>query len=230
MIQAVIFDLDGLLVETDTICYQILKEILARFGRPFALEEYTRSFSGKPETVNAAHLVEAYKLPFPAEEALERILRREEELHAEGVPLKAGAGELLSYLRQRGYGTAVASSSTRDRALNLLDRHGVTEYFHQFVFAGEVEQGKPAPDVFLKACEKLGRAPGDCLVLEDSGAGIQAAHAAGIPVICVPDLKTPERRFLDMTAAVCPSLWEVIPFLEERSGRGYYRPCKEYDE
>ena len=142
----------------------------------------------------------------------------------------AGAGELLSYLRQRGYGTAVASSSTRDRALNLLDRHGVTEYFHQFVFAGEVEQGKPAPDVFLKACEKLGRAPGDCLVLEDSGAGIQAAHAAGIPVICVPDLKTPERRFLDMTAAVCPSLWEVIPFLEERSGRGYYRPCKEYDE
>ena len=73
MIQAVIFDLDGLLVETETICYQILKEILARFGRPFALEEYTRSFSGKPETVNAAHLVEAYKLPFPAEEALERI-------------------------------------------------------------------------------------------------------------------------------------------------------------
>ena len=72
MIQAVIFDLDGLLVETETICYQILKEILARFGRPFALEEYTRSFSGKPETVNAAHLVEAYKLPFPAEEALER--------------------------------------------------------------------------------------------------------------------------------------------------------------
>ena len=63
MIQAVIFDLDGLLVETETICYQILKEILARFGRPFALEEYTRSFSGKPETVNAAHLVEAYKLP-----------------------------------------------------------------------------------------------------------------------------------------------------------------------
>ena len=230
MIQAVIFDLDGLLVDTETICYQILKEILARFGRPFALEEYTRSFSGKPETVNAAHLVEAYSLPWTAEGALERILRREEELHAEGVALKAGAGELLAYLRQRGYGTAVASSSTRDRALNLLDRHGVTEYFHQFVFAGEVERGKPAPDVFLKACEKLGRAPGDCLVLEDSGAGIQAAHAAGIPVICVPDLKTPERRFLDMTAAVCPSLWEVIPFLEERSGRGYYRPCKEYDE
>ena len=72
--------------------------------------------------------------------------------------------------------------------------------------------------------------PGDCLVLEDSGAGIQAAHAAGAPVVCVPDLKTPPPEVLALTAAVCPSLWEVIPFLEEKAGRGYYRPCREYDE
>lgn len=219
MVQAVIFDLDGLLVDTETICYRILKDILAEFGFPFSLEEYTRDFSGKPETVNAAHLVEAYKLPWTAEEGLEHILQMEKALHAQGVELKPGAKELLDYLRETGRGAAMASSSTRERALNLLDRHGVTGYFQQFVFAGEVERGKPAPDVFLKACEKLGRAPGDCLVLEDSGAGIQAAHAAGIPVICVPDLKTPERRFLDMTAAVCPSLREVIPFLEEDAGR-----------
>lgn len=218
MVQAVIFDLDGLLVDTEIICYQILKEILARFGHPFALEKYTRSFSGKPETVNAAQLVEAYKLPWTAAEALERILRREEELHAQGVELKPGAKELLAYLQETGRGVAMASSSTRERALNLLDQHGVTGYFQQFVFAGEVERGKPAPDVFLKACEKLGRAPGDCLVLEDSEAGIQAAHAAGIPVICVPDLKTPERRFLDLTAAVCPSLDKVIPYLSNQKG------------
>lgn len=218
MVQAVIFDLDGLLVDTEIICYQILKEILAEFGFPFALEEYARDFSGKPETVNAAQLVEAYKLPWTAEEALERILRREEELHAQGVELKPGAKELLDYLRETGRGVAMASSSTRERALNLLDQHGVTGYFQQFVFAGEVERGKPAPDVFLKACEKLGQAPEDCLVLEDSEAGIQAAHAANIPVICVPDLKTPERRFLDMTAAVCPSLDKVIPYLSNQKG------------
>ena len=200
MIQAVIFDLDGLLVDTETICFQILKEILARFGHPFSLEEYTRDYSGKPETVNAAHLAQAYQLP------------------AQGVALKPGAKELLAYLRETGRGVAMASSSTRERALNLLDQHRVTEYFQQFVFAGEVERGKPNPDVFLKACEKLGRAPGDCLVLEDSEAGIQAAHAAGTPVICVPDLKTPERRFLDMTAAVLPSLDKVIPYLSNQKG------------
>lgn len=218
MIQAVIFDLDGLLVDTETICYQILKEILARFGHPFSLEEYTRDYSGKPETVNAAHLAEVYQLPWTAEETLERILHREEELHAQGVELKPGAKELLAYLRETGRGVAMASSSTRARALNLLDQHRVMEYFQQFVFAGEVERGKPNPDVFLKACEKLGQAPGDCLVLEDSEAGIQAAHAAGTPVICVPDLKTPERRFLDMTAAVLPSLDKVIPYLSNQKG------------
>lgn len=218
MVKAVIFDLDGLLVDTETICYQILKEILARFGHPFSLEEYTRDYSGKPETANSAHLAAAYQLPWTPEETLERILRREEELHTQGVELKPGAKELLAYLQETGRGIAVASSSTRDRALNLLDQHGVTGYFQQFVFAGEVERGKPAPDVFLKACEKLGEAPEDCLVLEDSEAGIQAAHAAQIPVICVPDLKTPEQRFLDLTAAVCPSLDQVIPYLSDKKG------------
>ena len=130
------------------------------------------------------------------------------------MALKPGAKELLDHLRETGRGVAMASSSTRERALNLLNQHGVAEYFQQFVFAGEVERGKPAPDVFLKACEKLGQAPGECLVLEDSEAGIQAAHAAGVPVICVPDLKTPDRRFLAMTAAVCPSLDQVIPYLD----------------
>ena len=218
MVKAVIFDLDGLLVDTEIISYRILEEILAGFGYRFTLEEYTRGFSGKPETGNSAHLVEAYQLPWTPEEALERILRREEELHTQGVELKPGAKELLAYLQETGRGIAMASSSTRDRALNLLDQHGVTGYFQRFVFAGEVERGKPAPDVFLKACEKLGEAPEDCLVLEDSEAGIQAAHAARIPVICVPDLKTPERRFLDLTAAVCPSLDQVIPYLSDKKG------------
>lgn len=218
MVKAVIFDMDGLLVDTEIVSYQILKEILAGFGREFSLEEYTRDFSGKPETANAAHLVEAYRLPWTAAEALERIFRREEELHAQGVALKPGAKELLAYLRETGRGVAMASSSTRDRALALLDQHGITDYFQQFVFAGEVERGKPAPDVFLRACEKLGQAPADCLVLEDSEAGIQAACAAHIPVVCVPDLKTPDRRFLDMTAAVLPSLNEVIPYLINQKG------------
>ena len=218
MVNAVIFDLDGLLVDTETVSYRILQEILAGFGRDFTLEEYTGEFCGKPETANAAHLVEAYRLPWTAAEALERIFRREEELHAQGVALKPGAKELLAYLRETGRGIAMASSSTRDRALNLLNQHRIEDYFQQFVFAGEVERGKPAPDVFLRACEKLGEAPENCLVLEDSEAGIRAACAARIPVICVPDLKTPEKRILERAAAVLRSLDEVLPYLSNLKG------------
>lgn len=218
MVKAAIFDLDGLLVDTEVVSYRILREILAQFGHPFALEEYTREFCGKPERDNAAHLVEAYGLPWTAAEALERIFRREEELHAQGVALKPGAKELLAYLRETGRGIAMASSSTRDRALNLLNQHRIEDYFQQFVFAGEVERGKPAPDVFLRACEKLGEAPENCLVLEDSEAGIRAACAARIPVICVPDLKTPEKRILERAAAVLRSLDEVIPYLSNLKG------------
>ena len=219
MIKAVIFDLDGLLVDTETVCYQILRDILAEFGYPFPLEEYTRDYSGKPEDINAAQLIQTHRLPWTVEEGLERIFAMELQRHTQGVALKPGAKELLAYLRETGRGVAMASSSLRERALNLLNQHGVAEYFQQFVFAGEVERGKPAPDVFLKACEKLGQAPGECLVLEDSEAGIQAAYAAGVPVICVPDLKTPEERFLKLTAAVCPSLDRVIPWLEGKAGR-----------
>ena len=98
MIKAAIFDLDGLLVDTEVVSYRILREILAQFGHPFALEEYTREFCGKPERDNAAHLVEAYRLPWTAAEALERIFQREEVLHAQGVALKPGALALLGYL------------------------------------------------------------------------------------------------------------------------------------
>lgn len=218
MIKAVIFDMDGLLVDTEIVSYRILKEILAGFGHQFSLEGYTREFSGKPEAVNAAHLVEAYRLPWTAEEALERIFALEREFLAQGVALKPGARALLACLRETGRKAAIASSSTTERGLGILDRHQIRGYFQAAVFAEDIVNGKPAPDVFLKACEKLGEAPEDCLVLEDSEAGILAAHAARIPVICVPDLKTPDRRFLDMTAAVCPSLDQVIPYLSNQKG------------
>ena len=96
--------------------------------------------------------------------------------------------------------------------MKILIRNDVAKYFDDFAFGDEVEHGKPSPDIFLKAAEKLQEKPENCLVLEDSEAGIQASCAAGIPVICVPDLKVPEN--LAKAAAVKPSLDEVIGYLE----------------
>ena len=82
-----------------------------------------------------------------------------------------------------------------------------------------MEKGKPEPDIFLKACEKIGEKPEDCLVLEDSMAGIQAAHAAHIPVICIPDMKTPDRNYAEMALMVLDSLSDVISYLQEKAYR-----------
>ena len=106
-------------------------------------------------------------------------------------------------------GVVLATSSVRERAVEVLTRLGVVQYFDDMVFGTEIERGKPWPDIFLKAAEKAHAAPADCLVLEDSEAGIQAAHAAGIDVLCVPDMKMPAESYQQMTAAMLKSLDEV---------------------
>ena len=142
------------------------------------------------------------------------------------VPLKdvnveIHKGDVVSVIGPSGTG-----KSTLIRCINLLDKptsgkifiDGETpkQYFDDFVFGPEVERGKPNPDIFLKAAEKLGEAPEKCLVLEDSQAGIQAAYAANIPVICIPDLKKPSEEYRKKTTAVLESLNDVIDFLNEK--------------
>ncbi len=213
MLEAIIFDLDGLLVDTEIVSYEIYKELVGEHGYEFTKVEYAKRYSRKTEEKNITGLIEAYDLPWTLEEGLEKVLRAESRLLAQGVDLKPGAKELLAFLKTKGYKIVLASSSTRDRALNMLKAHDIVDYFDGFVFGQEVEKGKPSPDIFLKACEKIGKKPESCLVLEDSEAGIQAANAAGIPVICVPDMKKPDKAFLDRTAAVLDSLDKVIPYL-----------------
>lgn len=94
-----------------------------------------------------------------------------------------------------------------------MRQHNIIEYFDEFVFGNEVEKGKPNPDIFLKACDKISVNPEECLVLEDSESGIQAAYSANISVICIPDMKVPNQYYLNMTKAVLSSLEEVIYYL-----------------
>ena len=217
MIKAVIFDLDGLLIDSEIISYKIYKEILNQFGHDFSIEEYAQNFSGKTEVKNVKNLIDTYRLPLTIEIGLNNVLKIESKFLNQGVNLKTGAKELLAYLKDKGFKTAIASSSTKDRALTILKQHNIIEYFDEFVFGDEVEKGKPSPDIFLKACDKLSEKPEECLVLEDSEAGIQSAYSASIPVICIPDMKVPNEYYLDMTKAVLHSLKEVISYLKKSS-------------
>ena len=215
MIKAVIFDLDGLLVDTEIIAFHIYEEIFREYGLPYTKEFYARQFSGKGMKENIAYLLETYPITGTPEEWYDKILCMERELMTNGVQMKPGAKELLAYLKRSGRPVALASSSREDRAQKILREHGVDGYFDAFVYGKDVVRGKPYPDIFLKACEKLGQRPENCLVLEDSEAGIQAANAANIPVICIPDMKRPNQSLLEKTAAVLDSLDQVIPYLSE---------------
>ena len=214
MIKAVIFDMDGLLIDSEKIMYQINQDILKLYGCVFALEDYAENYSGKTAAANMMHLIEQFHLPMSVQEGLKQMETREENYRKQGIALQPGAKELLEYLKKNHYKIALATSSTKERALEILNNNHIAGYFEDMVFGPEVKRSKPYPDVFLQACEKLKESPKECLVLEDSEAGIQAAHAAEIPVICVPDVKKPGDEFVRLTIDVKNSLYEVIDFLK----------------
>lgn len=138
----------------------------------------------------------------------------EKELFDKGVALKPGVLELLAYLKAHDIQTAIASSSSRERAMKVLEQHHLENCFDAYVFAEDIIHGKPHPEVFLKAVEKLHLTPDLCLVLEDSVAGIEAASAEGIDVICIPDMNVPDDLHQQTCLAVVSDLTKVIDYLD----------------
>lgn len=215
MKNTIIFDLDGLLIDSETISYRIYRDLTGNYHKDISMEEYIHDYSGKTEIRNMQTLIGTYGLPISLEDGLAFAKKREKEYFREGVALKQGARELLSYLKRRRYTIILASSSTKERAVGVLGQNGIGAFFDHMVFGEDVERGKPYPDIFKKACEYAKEPPENCLVLEDSEAGIQAAYAAGIDVICIPDMKEPGEEFRRMEAAELPSLADVISWLEK---------------
>ena len=212
--KAIIFDFDGLLVDTEIISFKVYQKLLADYGFSFSKEEYAKHYSGKTEAANVARLIDTYHLPWTQQEGFNQVVEIEKRFIAEGVELKQGANQLLTYLKNKGLKAALATSSTKDRAMDILQKHVIHQFFDVFVFSEDVQRSKPDPEVFLKACEKLGVAHDEAIVLEDSENGILAAWQAQIPVICIPDMKKPAQSFLDKTLAAANTLEDVIDYLE----------------
>lgn len=213
--KAIIFDMDGLLVNTEMISLKIYQTLLKPYRIPFTQEEYSQHYSGKTEIANITRFIESFRLPWSIEEIVKKVQELEKSFIAEGVDLKPGAKELIMFLKDKGYPIALATSSTKERAFQILKQHGLENSFDATVFAGEVEHSKPAPDIFLKACERLAVSPSDALVFEDSEAGIEAAYTARIPVICIPDMKHPAANILALTSRTYATLEEAIEYFSE---------------
>ena len=213
---AVIFDLDGLLADTEIISLKVYQELLKDFGIPFTEETYSREYSGHREEENVQRFLDTYDLPWNFDQTLEKVYELEARILDKGVNLKKGAKNLLAFLQREGIPIALATSSVESRARMILDSNGIRSLFDHLVFAKDVKRSKPYPDIFLKACSDLNVLPENCLVLEDSEAGIAAAYRAGIPVICIPDLKMPAQSFLNKTEQVFQDLDAVRDYLESR--------------
>ena len=214
--EAVIFDLDGLLADTEIISLKVYQELLEDFGIPFTEETYSREYSGHREEENVQRFLDTYDLPWNFDQTLEKVYELEARILAKGVNLKKGAKNLLAFLQREGIPIALATSSVESRARMILDSNGILSLFDHLVFAKDVKRSKPYPDIFLKSCIDLNVLPENCLVLEDSEAGIEAAYKAGIPVICIPDLKMPAQSFLNKTEQVFQDLDAVRDYLESK--------------
>ena len=212
MKNTVIFDLDGLLIDSEIISFRLYEELTGKYGRSMTLEEYATDYSGKTGITNMKLLLEKYQLPITFSFFVDE---REKEYLKEGVALKPGARELLAYLKENHYKILLATSSTEDRAEGILQQNGIRGYFDHLVYGVNVKRGKPFPDIFLKACEDANEPRKNCLVLEDSEAGIQAAHSAGIDVICIPDMREPGEEFKKLI-----SLKDVILWLQPLQSNG----------
>ena len=184
---AVIFDMDGLLFDSERLYARAILTAAAEVGCPMSHDIFLQ-LVGRSREVNHAFLIGHYGPDYPLQALIATWGRHFRELAAAGLPLKPGAIELLDLLDELRLPRAIATSSTHATVRANLLVHSLTDRFHGVVAHGDYATGKPAPDPFLKAAERLGVAPALCLALEDSHNGVRSAAAAGMMAIMVPDL------------------------------------------
>ena len=214
MLKAVIFDVDGTLLDTERIYMQAWKEAAAELGyvMPDELLRKTRAVNTK----DAARIFEeeigngfSYEKARPI-----RVRIAEEIIKKESPILKPGVLELLDFLKQKCIRLSVASSTSLKGTQEHLSESQILQHFEVVVGGDMITKGKPNPDIFLKAAELLGLQPQECIVVEDSPAGIRAAYAAGMKAVLVPDQAAITQEIIDMSDVVLKSLCDMPAYVE----------------
>ena len=214
MIKAIIFDMDGLMIDSERVTFECYQERLKDMNLTMD-EEFYKTLLGKPIKGIYQRFYDVYGNDFPIQNVIQDVHQlMAERFETEGVPVKKGLVELLHYLKDNNYKTIVATSSHRDRVDKILSQAKITEFFDDSICGDEVTKGKPNPEVFLKSCQKLGVNVDEAIVLEDSEAGIQASYDANIKVICIPDMKYPEKQYEEKTFKILKDLTEVTVYLK----------------
>lgn len=214
MIQAVIFDMDGLMFDTERMYQKAWLQAGRQMGAPMEPEIVDRLRGRNREgCARVCREVFGEEFDFDAMRTACRALMAR-WIEEDGLPVKPGLYELLAELERRGIPAVLATSTTRDSAWSHLQRAKVDRYFLGAVCGDEVSHSKPDPEVFLKAAALAGKDPARCMVLEDSPAGVRAGAAAGCFTVMVPDLTAPDEELKKLADEILPGLRDVIPLLD----------------
>ena len=211
--KAVVFDMDGVLFDTESVCmkawdyagevmgvgkagYMVLKTLGMNADK--AVEIIRTEFGAGFDAVKFKQIGKNYSYDY---------------FNTYGVPEKPGLYEVLDYLKNKGYKIALASSTSSQSVHHHLKEKDIEKYFDAVICGDMVEKSKPEPDIYLKACAQLNENPDNCIAIEDSKNGILSAHRAGLQVIMVPDLWQGEAETDSFLLAKCKSLIEIMSIL-----------------
>uniref|UniRef100_A0A164W6K9 Riboflavin kinase n=1 Tax=Daucus carota subsp. sativus TaxID=79200 RepID=A0A164W6K9_DAUCS len=216
-VSAVILDMDGTLLNTEVLTKDVLKDLLARYGKAVDYKKEGMRL-GMTHNESRIAIIKDYNLPITPEQFTEEIMPmyREKWLLAQALP---GANRLIKHLRKKKVPFALASNSmTKNVEAKVSHQPGWSEYFSIVLGSDQVKSGKPSPDIFLEAAKRMGVNAACCLVVEDSLIGVKAGKAAGMKVVAVPSLPSESDQFsvadmvLHSLLELQPEVWGLPPF------------------
>ena len=209
---AVVFDMDGVIFDSERCVFECWKALSEKY-RFENIEEPYRACIGTNYKKTKEIMLNAYGPDFPYDEYAKEASKMYHEKYDGGrLPMKHGVHKILNYLKDNNKKIALASSTKRETVVNQLRDAGILDYFDEIVTGDMVTKSKPAPDIFLMACKKIGVNPKRAFAVEDSFNGIRAAHAAGLRPIMVPDLIDADGEMKDLSIVV-RTLDDVVLYL-----------------
>lgn len=212
--KAVVFDMDGVIFDSEILVIETWKEVAKLHGIS-EVENVCRQCLGTNAQTSKNIFLDAYGPDFPYDEYKKEMSALFHERAAGGkLPQKPGIKEILSFLKDRRIKTAVASSTREEVVRRELEEGRLLPWFDKIICGDMVSRSKPAPDIFLKACEVLEVSPSEAFAIEDSYNGIRAANSAGMRPIMVPDLAPPTEEMEALAECILPSLFDVMEYIK----------------